>query len=221
MTRLIFVSILVVVTLVLAACADDSDDGPLASLPGAATPTPGQPVPTATSIPPSPTAEAPTETPEHPVATPEPTASVPPATPVAVPTATPLPATTQVPALTATPLPAATQVPTPMPTQTPTAVPAPTETPPVEETVTPVPFFLTVTSPEDETTVTADSMEVTGETTPDAVVSVNGEPVEVDASGNFTVTVELVEGPNFLEVVASDFAGNEVQEIRAVIYLPE
>ena len=90
----------------------------------------------------------------------------------------------------------------------------------MDEMVAPAALFLELTSPDDEAVLTENTVEVTGETTPDAVVSVNGQPVEVGADGNFEMTVTLEEGPNFLEVVASDFAGNRVEEIRAVIHLP-
>ena len=91
----------------------------------------------------------------------------------------------------------------------------------------PVAFFLQVTTPEDESVLDGAFAEVTGKTTPDAVVSVAGEPAEVNAEGIFTVTVQLQEGPNVLEVVASDFDGEKAEEIPlageqriTVIYAP-
>ena len=81
-------------------------------------------------------------------------------------------------------------------------------------------FFLLVTTPEDESVLDGAFAEVTGRTTPDAVVSVAGEPAEVNSEGIFTVTVQLQEGPNVLEVVASDFDGEKAEEIITVIYAP-
>ena len=87
--------------------------------------------------------------------------------------------------------------------------------------VTPEPLVLKVTSPEDEATVDAPSLTVIGETTPDAVVSINGQSVEVDADGAFSADVDLVEGINFIEIVASDFDGDSAEAVRTLIYSPK
>ena len=85
-------------------------------------------------------------------------------------------------------------------------------------------LFLTVTQPIDESIINTDKVEVLGCTIPDAVVSVivNDEVnvVEVGEQGNFSITVTLDEGPNTIEVHASDWEGNEVGTILAVIYTP-
>ena len=59
-----------------------------------------------------------------------------------------------------------------------------------------------------------------GGTRADAVVGVNGTPVEVNALGIFSTTVTLEEGPNFIEVVATDIRGNVRFQTVAVFYLP-
>ena len=95
---------------------------------------------------------------------------------------------------------------------------APTTTP----TVTPTPpagLFLDVMEPQDESTITISPVGVSGTTIPDAVVSVNGEIVEVDEQGNFTTMVTLEEGPNIIEVIASDLEGNEVSKILVIFYI--
>jgi len=43
---------------------------------------------------------------------------------------------------------------------------------------------------------------------------------DVDQDGNFSVTVNLEEGPNIIEVVASDQLGHEKSYSIAVIYVP-
>jgi hypothetical protein len=79
---------------------------------------------------------------------------------------------------------------------------------------------LTVTQPADEITVYTANLAVKGQTQSDAVVSVNGDTVEVDAEGNFSTTVTLEEGPNPIEVYASDFEGTEASVVvRTVIYV--
>ena len=75
-------------------------------------------------------------------------------------------------------------------------------------------------TPEDELIVSSETVEVEGLTTPDAVVSVNGEPVEVDSDGAFSVAVKLDEGPNVTGIVVSDFTDQRIEEVRTVIYVP-
>ncbi|GAI18785.1 unnamed protein product [marine sediment metagenome] len=98
--------------------------------------------------------------------------------------------------------------------------PAPAPTPEPTPAPTPVGFFLKVTEPKDESTVTSSAIPVSGTTSPDAVVSVNSEMVEVDERGNFSTMVTLEEGPNIIEVIASDFEGNKEGSVLAVIYIP-
>ena len=84
----------------------------------------------------------------------------------------------------------------------------------------PASLFLEVTEPYDETIVDTSPIRVSGSTSPEAAVSVNGELIEVDEQGNFAAMVELAEGPNAIEVIASDYEGNEKSCILAVIYAP-
>jgi hypothetical protein len=80
---------------------------------------------------------------------------------------------------------------------------------------------LTVTQPLDETTVYLADLVVEGQTETDAVVSVNEAVVDVDADGRFGTTVMLEEGPNLIEVLASDFEGNEGSVTLTVIYVKQ
>lgn len=80
---------------------------------------------------------------------------------------------------------------------------------------------LTVSQPLNETTVYAADLVVKGQTESDAVVSVDGVTVEVDAEGKFSTTVTLEEGPNPIEVYASDFEGNEGSVFLTVIYVKQ
>ncbi|GAJ17309.1 unnamed protein product, partial [marine sediment metagenome] len=92
-----------------------------------------------------------------------------------------------------------------------------------EEEITPTTkpeFSLTVTEPTDESIINADKVEVIGITTPGAVVSVNGELAEVDEEGNFAMMVVLEEGPNIIEVIASDLEGNQESHTLVIIYVP-
>ena len=80
---------------------------------------------------------------------------------------------------------------------------------------------LTITEPLDETTVYTADLVVKGQTEPDAVVSVNEAVVDVDAEGKFSTMVTLEEGPNPIEVLASDFEGNEGSVTLTVIYVKQ
>ena len=81
-------------------------------------------------------------------------------------------------------------------------------------------FFLTVTQPDDNSTTTSDKVEVKGLTSPGAVVTVNGNLAEVNEEGNFTMMVVLEEGPNLIEVIASDSEENQESRTLATIYVP-
>ncbi len=50
-----------------------------------------------------------------------------------------------------------------------------------------------------------------GHTSPEAVVSVNSEITIADTQGTFVITITLAEGPNIVEVIASDEEGNEAR----------
>ena len=118
--------------------------------------------------------------------------------------------------------PAAPPTPGATPSATATAV-APVSTPAATATPaepTPVPFFLNGTEPKDESVVSSSSVQVKGSTTTDAVVSVNGQAVDVDAAGNFTISVRLQEGPNSIDVIASNFQGDSESQVINLIFLP-
>ena len=113
----------------------------------------------------------------------------------------------------ATPTPA----PSPTPTATPTlaATPSPSLTPSVAEGPT-----LKVLSVVDESVVRIGKVPVLGVTSVDAVVSINGELVTLDDRGNFSVIITLEEGPNLIEVIASDLDGNVKSAVFTIIFLP-
>ena len=81
---------------------------------------------------------------------------------------------------------------------------------------------LAVTLPQDEVVVKDAVIRVVGRSSPDAVVSVNGNIVRtMDIEGNFSTLVSLVEGPNLLEVIATDYRGGEASQVLTVIYTPQ
>lgn len=132
--------------------------------------------------------------------------------PTAVPaTPSPVPAT----AKPTTPAPAPiTPSPAPKPT-TPTVPPAPTPA------MTQLPVqgvSLQVTEPSDESVLGVSPIRVAGTTDIDATVSINGNIVDVADDGSFTTTVDLLDGPNVIEIIASNPAGSQATKTITVIY---
>lgn len=121
----------------------------------------------------------------------------------------------------ATPTPAAPPLPTPALSPTPAATPitGPSPTPTTAPIIT-TGLFLQVTNLPTESVVHTNTVRIDGMTSPDATVSVNGILVDVDEEGRFTAIVSLEEGANLIEVIASDFAGNEESAVLAIINIP-
>lgn len=83
-----------------------------------------------------------------------------------------------------------------------------------------MPLTLRVQSPADESTVSQSPIVVRGTTAPGAVVSVDGALADTDAAGNFACAVDLEEGANVIEVVASDLTGAQLAVDLFVFYEP-
>ena len=77
---------------------------------------------------------------------------------------------------------------------------------------------ITLRYPSDGLQVSEPAVSIVGVTRPDAVVGVNEVPVEVDARGIFSTTIELEEGSNLIEVVAADLEGNVRFQTLVVFY---
>ena len=131
------------------------------------------------------------------------------ATPIPTPTLTPAlvpgPGVSPVPA-TASPVPAATQSPTPIPIGT-----SPTQ----------FGLFLELQGLGENTVVRGNAIVASGQTSPDAVLSINGVIIPINDDGSFEVTLALNEGPNLLEIVSSDLSGNQESRVLWVVALPE
>ncbi len=83
-----------------------------------------------------------------------------------------------------------------------------------------LPFLLLITEPENQSVVDSSSLPLSGRTGRNAVVSINGRSVPVDRFGYFSETILLAEGPNFIDVVATNDNGETFSEVVAVIYRP-
>ncbi len=75
------------------------------------------------------------------------------------------------------------------------------------------PPSLTVTSPQDGTIVYQQSLVITGKTDPGAAVEVNGESATVAEDGAFTITIQLKNGENTIDIVASKNGKNTEKKI--------
>ena len=78
----------------------------------------------------------------------------------------------------------------------------------------------TLLYPPDGFTASQPEVDILGVTTLDAIVGVNQVPLEVNSLGIFSASVDLEEGANLVEVVATDIQGNIRFQTVAVFYLP-
>ncbi len=104
-------------------------------------------------------------------------------------------------------------------TAIPTAIIQPTATV-VSLPATSESLWLQVLSPLDEDVVTTPQVDVTGSAPAGTVISINDQILTVGIDGQFKTTVTLEEGPNLIEVVASDENGNEMTVLLTVTYEP-
>jgi len=77
-------------------------------------------------------------------------------------------------------------------------------------------MFLEVNSPTDGAQVSTNKITVSGQTMSKAEVSVNEKDLVADDNGNFSTTVSLEEGENFISITAGNENGFEEKEI--VVY---
>ncbi len=104
----------------------------------------------------------------------------------------------------------------------PTAAPAtPTPAPVVSGTPNPaavgLPVFLDIAGVENESVVEAENVTLVGATTPDALVSINGQSVPVELDGSFSLELQLEPGPNFIDIVSSNLKGEETRRVISVV----
>jgi len=78
---------------------------------------------------------------------------------------------------------------------------------------------LTILSPLDGSVTDQARIYLDGSVSVDTVLSVN-EEIFILPPGNFSIPVTLEDGPNTLDIVASDLLGNEVDLILVVTYQP-
>jgi len=80
--------------------------------------------------------------------------------------------------------------------------------------------WLQVLSPQDEAVVTSQQVEVIGSAPPGSVVTVNDEILIANSEAQFKTRLALEEGPNLIEILASDENGNETSLLLTITYEP-
>ena len=81
-------------------------------------------------------------------------------------------------------------------------------------------IWLQVLSPQDEAVVNTSQVDVIGAAPARSVVSVNDEILIIGDDQQFKTTLSLDEGPNLIEILASDENGNETSLLLTVTYEP-
>lgn len=81
-------------------------------------------------------------------------------------------------------------------------------------------IWLQVSSPLDDAVLNAPQLDVIGSAPARAVVSVNDAIVLVGNDQQFKATIPLDEGPNLIEVIASNDNGDETSRLLTVTYEP-
>jgi hypothetical protein len=102
--------------------------------------------------------------------------------------------------------------------QTPTPIPT-AESIPVELSIGSL--WLKITAPPDNGIATTPTVEVVGRATEGAVLTINEDIILVKEDQVFNSRVELENGPNVIEVLASDINGDELYYFLTVYYEPE
>ena len=113
--------------------------------------------------------------------------------------------------------PRAATVPAPaLPPATSTAVPSPI----VTRVATGGKLFLQMVAPVETEVLTSEpSLDIIGRTRVDAVVTINDTVVEPGLDGQFSLGIDLEEGPNIIKVVASVASGEQQDVVLVVIYV--
>jgi len=81
-------------------------------------------------------------------------------------------------------------------------------------------LWLQILSPVDEAVVNTSQVDVTGSAPAGTVVTINDEILIVGSDQQFRTTVSLDDGPNLIEIVASDESGNEMSVLLTITYEP-
>jgi hypothetical protein len=83
------------------------------------------------------------------------------------------------------------------------------------------PLSIVIESPADNETVTQTPLEIRGQAEPNTVITFNDTIIVVGDDGRFSVKIDLEDGINIIEIIASDLDENEVAYYLTVEYEPQ
>ncbi len=81
-------------------------------------------------------------------------------------------------------------------------------------------LWIKIDYPEDGAVVDASELEIRGSASTGTVITINDDILYVESGEKFSDVIQLDEGANLIEIVASDEIGNEVQLFLTVYYEP-
>lgn len=80
---------------------------------------------------------------------------------------------------------------------------------------------LVILAPEHDMIVTDREFTLLGNTAPEAIVTINGERVDITTTGDFTEKLYLHEGLNTIRISTRSERSQEREEVRHILYTPE
>lgn len=101
------------------------------------------------------------------------------------------------------------------------SVPTPKPTETLTKTATQISLFLTLSSPSDNQTVSDTSILIKGTTAPQTPVMINEFELTADAQGNFSKSMSLDEGENYISVVAYNSEGQVAEKELVITRTPQ
>ena len=81
-------------------------------------------------------------------------------------------------------------------------------------------LWIKVDYPDDGAVVDSSDLEIRGSASTGTVITINDDILYVESGEKFSDTIQLGEGANLIEIVASDTIGNEVQLFMTVYFEP-
>jgi len=93
---------------------------------------------------------------------------------------------------------------------------------PIEPTPTAAEFSLTIISPEDDSLINTNKVELKGSTVANAVIVIAEEKgekiIEADGEGSFATEISLIAGTNEIKITAFNSEGDEVSKTLSLVY---
>jgi hypothetical protein len=111
--------------------------------------------------------------------------------------------------------------PSPVPNISKTPAPSPTSSPGTVTEYSSGALWLRLFTPQDEQVVTMAQITVEGQAPAETVIGVNDQIAVIGSDQSFSIPVILEEGPNVIEIIASDVYGNEIDLVLTVVYDPQ